>query len=71
MGYRNAVKNLPWYLVGGLGIVVAVEGMLGAGWWPVNIVAGVFLYEAAYALHTHTEHGERIDGEPSSDSRET
>lgn len=49
------MRNLPWYLVAGMGIVVAVEGFLGVGWWPVNVVAGVFLFQAAYALYSHIE----------------
>jgi hypothetical protein len=49
------VRNLPWYLLGGMGIAVTVEGSLGIGWWPLNILAGVFLFNAAYALYTHME----------------
>ena len=49
------MRNLPWYLVGGMGIAVTVEGVLGIGWLPVNILAGVFLFNAAYALYTHIE----------------
>jgi hypothetical protein len=45
------MRNLPWYLLGGMGIAVAVEGVLGVGWWPLNILGGVFLFNAAYALY--------------------
>jgi hypothetical protein len=46
---------LPWYLLGGLGIAVAVEGFLGLGVWPLNILAGVFLFNAAYELYSRSE----------------
>ena len=49
------MRNLPWYLLGGMGIAVTVEGFLGIGWVPLNILAGVFLFNAAYALYTHME----------------
>ena len=38
-----------------MGIAVTVEGFLGIGWWPLNVLAGVFLFNAAYALYTHME----------------
>lgn len=49
------MRNFPWYLLGGMGIAVAVEGVLGVGWWPLNILAGVFLFNATYALYRHMD----------------
>jgi hypothetical protein len=44
------MRNLPWYLLGGMGIAVAVEGGPRSRLvWPLNILGGVFLFNAAYA----------------------
>jgi hypothetical protein len=56
--------NVPWYLLGALGIAVAVEGVLFVGWWPLNVLAGVFLFNAAYALNRHEHASQAGEQQP-------
>ena len=70
--YDGVVRNLGWYLMGGLGIFLAVFGVLLSILFvrrPVLLlvglpvaVGGVLLYQAAFALHTHTRGSEDDSG---------
>jgi len=55
-GRREDREPAGWALafLGGLGIVLVVDGVLGAG-WPWTILAGVFVYFAAYEVSVRSE----------------
>lgn len=72
LAYDGVVRNLGWYLMGGLGIFLALFGVLLSIVFarrPVLLfvglpvaVGGVLLYQAAFALHTHMR-GSEDDGD--------
>jgi hypothetical protein len=61
------MSDLPWYLLGGLGLLLVVNSVLlfvgieAPIWYALSSgVAGVFLYQAAFALRRfQAEEGSR------------